>query len=100
MLATFLDCQMKLSKLLIIKILKNIKNHIISLCAIALIIFTLSACGKDREQIKAAISETQVSYLVENALPLRSNGGDGGHCRGEQQLPVRCDQGLNGGAGK
>ncbi|MCC6725816.1 MAG: hypothetical protein IT258_15000 [Saprospiraceae bacterium] len=44
------------------------KNQIISLCAIALVVFTLSSCGKDREQIKAAISETQISYLVESAL--------------------------------
>lgn len=44
------------------------KNQIISLFALALAIFTLSACGKDREAIKAAISETQISYLVESAL--------------------------------
>lgn len=44
------------------------KNQIISLCALVLVLFTLSSCGKDREEIKAAISETQLSYLVESAL--------------------------------
>ncbi|MBK8567170.1 MAG: hypothetical protein IPN76_28560 [Saprospiraceae bacterium] len=44
------------------------KNQIVSLCTLALVIFTMSSCGKDREQIKAAISETQISYLVESAL--------------------------------
>jgi len=44
------------------------KNQIVSLCACALVLFTLSSCGKDREAIKAAISETQISYMVESAL--------------------------------
>ncbi len=44
------------------------KNQMFSLFALVIAIFTFSACGKDHEEIKAAISETQISYLVESAL--------------------------------
>lgn len=44
------------------------KNQIFGLCALAIVVLTLSSCGKDREQIKAAISETQLSYMIENAM--------------------------------
>ncbi len=44
------------------------KNHSFSFAILSLLVFTLLSCGKDREQIKAAIAETQISYLVESAL--------------------------------
>ncbi|MCF8246873.1 MAG: hypothetical protein K9J37_18015 [Saprospiraceae bacterium] len=53
------------------------KNQIFSLCALALALFTLSSCGKDREQIKAAISETQLSYMIESAMQAGMGGFTG-----------------------
>lgn len=44
------------------------KNQILSLCALTLILFGFSSCNKGNGEIRTAISETQISYLVESAL--------------------------------
>ena len=44
------------------------KNQILGFATLAFATFTLISCGKNRAEIIAAISETQLSYLVESAL--------------------------------
>lgn len=44
------------------------KKQLFVLVALTLTSLTLTSCGKDPEAIKAAISEAQFSYLVEDAL--------------------------------
>lgn len=50
------------------------KKQIFSICFLAGLMFSLSSCGKDREEIKAAIAETQISYLIESALQESMDG--------------------------
>lgn len=46
----------------------NMKNQMLKSALFAMLVLGLTACGKDREQIKQTISEQQIAYLVEGAL--------------------------------